>query len=97
MFISFKDLIPGAAKKHKVWNEIQSSTTCFQLQKILNEICDHHHTKPKIKAIRQQKIIISCQNSSQMQELNMLKQKIWENIKKLNFEQKLSEISFTLD
>jgi hypothetical protein len=63
----------------------------------LDEIWHYKNNKPKVASFLNGKLHIKCRSSAQMQELNMLKSKIFELLENTNLSKKVAEIRFTLD
>ena len=81
MFTQLQELIPKIAQKKKMWKIISSTSSCHELQNIINYICHDNMAKPKVLHLRKMKVTIQCENSSCMQELDMLREVIWEQIR----------------
>lgn len=80
-----------------MFRPITASTVCFEAQKILDNIWQNKSQIPKVKSHKDFKLIISCQNSCDMQELSMLKELIVTEMKNINLDSMVKEIRFTLD
>lgn len=80
-----------------MYKPITASNICFDAQNIINDLWQSNSNIPKVKSYKNFKLIISCQNSSDMQELSMLGEDIKLKIKDKGLDKLIKEIRFTLD
>ncbi len=80
-----------------MYKPITASNMCFEAQSIINDIWQSNSNIPKVKSYKNFKLIISCQNSSDMQELSMLGELIKVKITDKGLDKLIKEFRFTLD
>ena len=97
MFTKLQEIISEVSQKNKMYKPINASAICFEVQNIINEIWQNKKSIPKVKSYKNFKLSLTCQNSTDMQELAMLREDIKLKIQEKGLNEQIKEIRFTLD